>query len=136
MIDRISASVDLYSHLRLEVTLQAQQRARPRTRTENAEKAVQEQPGTGLYLESEERRRAVPPDEEENNVVVFQQSATFDDPSGGSGATAEEVPPALEASMRTRDPRMAYAAMIYARNGRVSTGGATGTVGSRLNAVA
>lgn len=136
MLDRISASVDLYSHLRLEVTLQAQQRARPRARHEIEDKAAPERPGAGLYLEADERRRSAPPEPEENNVVLFQQSATLDDQAGGGGGTAEEVIPALEASARVRDPRMAYAAAVYSRNGRVNATGLSGSVGTRLNAVA
>ncbi len=136
MIDRINASIDLYSHLRLEVTLQGQSRARPRGRAAAAEEAVPAQAETTLQLETDERRRARRPEEEGGTVVQFEQSSTADARNSGYGGTAEEVVPALEASVLPSDPRMAYVAKLYGRSGRIGGGGYPSVVGTRLNAVA
>ena len=137
MIEPISASLDVYPHLRLDVSEQARQRAQQRAQERAAElQQEQRQKTTGtLYLESDERRQPERSDEEnEGKVVLFQQSATLENQQPGENTQAEEVLPALEASVLPRDLRLAYAVQVYNRASQL--GIARETVGTRFSAVA
>lgn len=137
MIEPISASLDVYPHLRLDVSEQARQRAQQRAQERAAElQQEQRQKTTGtLYLESDERRQPERSDEEnDGKVVLFQQSATLENQQPGENTQAEEVLPALEASVLPRDLRLAYAVQVYNRASQL--GIARETVGTRFSAVA
>lgn len=137
MIEPISASLDVYPHLRLDVSEQARQRAQQRAQERAAElQQEQRQKTTGtLYLESDDRRQPEGTDEEnDGKVVLFQQSATLENQQPGENAQAEEVLPALEASVLPRDLRLAYAVQVYNRASQL--GIARETVGTRFSAVA
>jgi len=137
MIEPISASLDVYPHLRLDVSAQARQRAQQRAQERAAElQQEQRQKTTGtLYLETDDRRQPEGPDEKDDGkVVLFQQSATLENQQPGENTQAEEVLPALEASVLPRDLRLAYAVQIYNRASQL--GIARETVGTRFSAVA
>jgi hypothetical protein len=126
MIDRINATLDVYSHLRVEVALRDNSRTRQRT-----EKNVTPDAG-GVNSESA-RRPAGSETDAGDNVISFTQSSIGDDSADRFG-TAEEVMPALEASVLPSDPRMAAVARLYRRSARAA--GRSETIGTRLNAVA
>jgi len=137
MIEPISASLDVYPHLRLDVSQQARERAQQqaRQRAEELQEEQRQRTAATLYLETDERRQAERPDERDGGkVVLFQQSATLENQQPGENAEAEEVLPALEASVLPRDLRLAYAVQIYNRASRI--GIERETIGTRLNAVA
>ena len=137
MIEPISASLDVYPHLRLDVSEQARQRAQQRAQERAAElQQEQRQKTTGtLYLESDDRRQPEGTDEKDDGkVVLFQQSATLENQQPGENTQAEEVLPALEASVLPRDLRLAYAVQVYNRASQL--GIARETVGTRFSAVA
>ena len=137
MIEPISASLDVYPHLRLDVSEQARQRAQQRAQERAAElQQEQRQKTTGtLYLESDDRRQPEGTDEKDDGkVVLFQQSATLENQQPGENTQAEEVLPALEASVLPRDLRLAYAVQVYNRASQL--GNARETVGTRFSAVA
>lgn len=137
MIEPISASLDVYPHLRLDVSQQARDRAQQRAqqRAEELQQEQRQKTATTLYLENDERRQPERSDEEnEGKVVVFQQSATLENQQPGENAQAEEVLPALEASVLPRDLRLAYAVQVYNRASQL--GNARETVGTRFSAVA
>ncbi|HLP00797.1 MAG TPA: hypothetical protein VK163_02140 [Opitutaceae bacterium] len=125
MIDRINATLDVYSHLRVEVALRDGTRARQR-----AEKNVSP-PAGGVNAESE-RRAQRSQAEEPDNIIQFAQSSADGAPE--NYATGEEVMPALEASVLPRDPQMAMVARLYRRTGRAAE--RSTLIGTRLNAVA
>ena len=137
MIEPISASLDVYPHLRLDVSQQARERAQQRAqqRAEELQEEQRQRTAATLYLEADERQQAERPDErDDGKVVLFQQSATLENQQPGENAEAEEVLPALEASVLPRDLRLAYAVQIYNRASRI--GIERETIGTRLNAVA
>ena len=137
MIEPISASLDVYPHLRLDVSQQARERAQQRAqqRAEELQEEQRQRTAATLYLETDERQQAERPDErDDGKVVLFQQSATLENQQPGENAEAEEVLPALEASVLPRDLRLAYAVLIYNRASRI--GIERETIGTRLNAVA
>ncbi len=138
MIEPISASLDVYPHLRLDVSEQARERAQQRAQ-ERAAALQQEQrqkTNSTLYLESDERRQQPnrPEEKDDGKVVLFQQSATLENQQPGEDAQAEEVVPALEASVLPRDMRLAYAVQLYNRASQL--GFARETVGTQFSAVA
>ena len=137
MIEPISASLDVYPHLRLDVSEQARQRAQQRAQERAAELQQEQRQKTTdtLYLESDERRQADRNEEKDDGkVVLFQQSATLENQQPGENAEAEEVLPALEASVLPRDLRLNYAVQLY--NSASRLGFARETVGTRFSAVA
>lgn len=138
MIEPISASLDVYPHLRLDVSEQSRQRAQQRSQERAAELQQEQRQKTTdtLYLESDERRRQADRTEEKDDgkVVLFQQSATLENQQPGENAEAEEVLPALEASVLPRDLRLNYAVQLY--NSASRLGFARETVGTRFSAVA
>ena len=137
MIEPISASLDVYPHLRLDVSQQARGRAQQqaRQRAEELQEEQRQRTAATLYLETDERQQAERPDaRDDGKVVLFQQSATLENQQPGENAEAEEVLPALEASVLPRDLRLAYAVQIYNRASRI--GIERETIGTRLNAVA
>ena len=137
MIEPISASLDVYPHLRLDVSQQARERAQQqaRQRAEELQEEQRQRTAATLYLEADERQQAERPDaRDDGEVVLFQQSATLENQQPGENAEAEEVLPALEASVLPRDLRLAYAVQIYNRASRI--GIERETIGTRLNAVA
>jgi hypothetical protein len=136
MIERLSASLDSYPHLRLDTTQQAQARAqqRARLRAADAEAEKRKQPSATLYLEDEKRQTPRTEEDDQHKLVLFEQSSTLDSQQSGDNSTADEVLPALEASVLPHDLQMAQVVQIYNRAARI---GRTGeTVGTRLNAVA
>ncbi|MFT3828592.1 MAG: hypothetical protein QM691_02695 [Opitutaceae bacterium] len=124
MIDRINATLDVYSHLRVEVALRDNPRARQRP-----EKNVS--PSAGGVAGESERRAQRNRAEEPDNIIQFAQSSAD---GTEDFATAEEVLPALEASVLPSDPRMAVAARLYRRSGRAAE--RSTLIGTRLDAVA
>lgn len=138
MIERISASLDSYPQLRPEMDRQARDRAQQRL--QRSAEAVQEEQrrktNATLSLEAEESRQADQRSEDdEGKVVLFQQeSATLENQQPGENAQAEEVMPALEASVLPRDLRLAYAVQLYNRASRLGT--EQKTLGTMLDAVA
>ncbi len=135
MIERIT-SVDIYSHLRLEVAVHTGARHR-NAATERGPPAGAGAENATLDLESRERRRLpAPEDPGEAGVIRYEQSSTGDDSRFGYTGDAEELRPALEASVVPRDWRLAQAARVYNRAGRSATAGRAANLGTRLDAVA
>lgn len=138
MIERISASLDSYPQLRPEMDRQARDRAQQRL--QRSAEAVQEEQrrktNATLSLEAEESRQADQRSEDDDGkVVLFQQeSATLENQQPGENVQAEEVMPALEASVLPRDLRLAYAVQLYNRASRLGT--ERKTLGTMLDAVA
>ena len=137
MIDRITTSVDLYSHLRLEVALAERGRSQQRGRTTSAGDAADARGAVIIDLDSEANRRSARAGSSDySKLIRFEQSALAGDSESGYEATADEVLPALEASVLPRDWRMARAATLYTNAGRIGAGAYSATVGTRLNAMA
>lgn len=135
MIERIT-SVDVYSHLRLEVAVRSGARERNRA-SERSPSAGGESAAATLDIENRDRRRLPAPEaEREADIVRYEQSATADDSDFGRSGNAEEVLPSLAMSTLPRDWRLAQAAQVYNRAGRSSYGPRNGNIGTRLNAVA
>ena len=138
MIERISASLDSYPQLRPDQNRQERDRAQQRLQR-NAEAVQEEQrrkAGATLSLEADESRQADQrAEDDDGKVVLFQQeSATLENQQPGENVQAEEVMPALEASVLPRDLRLSYAVQIYSRAARV--GIERRTLGTMLDAVA
>lgn len=124
MIERIT-SLDLYSHVRVEIsTREGRGRARREKDVTGSSGSQSATAGRGAP-----RQLGV-----EHNVVAFEQSALAGE-RDGAAATAEEVAPALEASVLPADPQLAQVARLYRRAGG-SGKLETGVVGSRFAAYA
>ena len=116
MIEPISASLDVYPHLRLDVSQQARERAQQRAqqRAEELQEEQRQRTAATLYLETDERQQAERPDErDDGKVVLFQQSATLENQQPGENAEAEEVLPALEELHALRSVRIFYPGWSY-----------------------
>lgn len=131
MIESINATLDIYSHLRVDVAL----RDAPRTRTDAGRRERNVTPQTATDSDPQARRAPlqIEDDEVQRNVVRFAQSSLAGDAT--DSAVAEEMQPALEASVLPSDPRMATVARLYQRNGRTQAGREE-TIGTRLDAYA
>lgn len=134
MIDGVNARLDLYSHLRLEVTLQPRERPRQEGRADRVDPANARNRGPTLQLETDDRgnsnRRTRQVDEEK--IVPFEVSSAVVDQGDGGPGVAQEVLPALEASVLPADPFMAKVARLYSRNGQAF---AEARIGTRLDVV-
>jgi hypothetical protein len=137
-IDRVTSSVDLYSHLRVDLYLRAKPAARlppPTSDSGNVGSRHSRQSAT-LSLDVDGRSR--PPQWEESDagkVVPYEQPTALLDQQNdfADAGTAQESPLTLEVANAQRDPRLARAARLYAETGHKADGT---RIGTRLNAVA
>lgn len=91
-----------------------------------------------LDLEFEDRQRSRRWEQQDGGTVVpFEPLATaLANPESGHGDTARDVPIVLELVNAQRNPFLAQVALLYAKTGHPTFGWDTGTIGTRLDAVA
>lgn len=140
-IDRVTPSVDLYSHLRLDVYLHGQSAGRqapPGSESGNVAVRHTRQGANGLSLDVDDRPRSRQWDSRDDGVVVpFERPATeLTDEQADYGGTAEEIPLTLDGGGSRGDVQLLHAARLYTRSGRSVGVGSSDLVGTLLDTMA